>query len=363
MYLVELRPGKEELYRTTEELAAAIRSGDVDVHSRIYHRATSKWISVTLHPQYKAIVAERTAPPPTLPPLERTNWTFFNDSADSLAGAHDDPEDDDKHGTDPNHPWRRPLALSITGGLLILGLQLAAAGPKPPWSSRQGPPSSARSLLPATMPASAMPASAMPAQTMPAPRVAAPAPRSGGVSSAAVVSTAFPAADFASPTISLVTAGASWTETNRGYMPSGGAAEGASPAPAAARAAPAVPRLPAAPQLRPKALLGAIAPPRPAPAAASGPTVLGFMQRWSAAHDSALTRLESGIRVARLDNLFATDRLSPSTGSSRRRSSASSRTPSRPRRRHTAGRRPTRGRGTPGPPGWRIRRCRRSRRR
>jgi len=42
MYLVELRPGKEELYRTTEELASAIRKGDVDMHSRIYHRATSK---------------------------------------------------------------------------------------------------------------------------------------------------------------------------------------------------------------------------------------------------------------------------------------------------------------------------------
>ena len=61
MYLVELRPGKEELYRTGDELAAAIRNGDVDMHSRIYHRATSKWISVTLHPQYKAIVSERPA--------------------------------------------------------------------------------------------------------------------------------------------------------------------------------------------------------------------------------------------------------------------------------------------------------------
>src|SRR3954454_10513108 len=89
MYLVELRPGKEELYRTGDELAAAIRSGDVDMHSRIYHRATSKWISVTLHPQYKAIVSERSAPPP-LPPLERSTWTFFNDSADELAGANDD---------------------------------------------------------------------------------------------------------------------------------------------------------------------------------------------------------------------------------------------------------------------------------
>ena len=84
MYLVELRPGKEELYRTTDELAAAIRNGDVDVHSRIYHRATSKWISVTLHPQYKAIVAEHTPAAPPLPPLERSNWTFFNNAADSL---------------------------------------------------------------------------------------------------------------------------------------------------------------------------------------------------------------------------------------------------------------------------------------
>jgi hypothetical protein len=51
------------------------------MHSRIYHRATSKWISVTLHPQYKAIVADRPAPPPEppLPALERSSWTFFND--------------------------------------------------------------------------------------------------------------------------------------------------------------------------------------------------------------------------------------------------------------------------------------------
>src|SRR3954462_8975647 len=57
MYLVELRPGKEELYRSSDELALGIRSGDVDERSRVYHRATAKWISITLHPQYKAIVA------------------------------------------------------------------------------------------------------------------------------------------------------------------------------------------------------------------------------------------------------------------------------------------------------------------
>src|SRR5215213_11416324 len=70
MYLVELRPGKEELYRTGDELAAAIRNGEVDQHSRIYHRATSKWISVTLHPQYKAIVAAYRSTDQAMPPLE-----------------------------------------------------------------------------------------------------------------------------------------------------------------------------------------------------------------------------------------------------------------------------------------------------
>ena len=156
MYLVELRPGKEELYRSGDELAAAIRSGDVDTHSRIYHRATSKWISVTLHPQYKAIVSEVRPSDAQMPPLERQTWTFFNDPTDELAGAHDPepPAADDKNaGDDPNQPWRRPLALSVMGGLLILGLQLAAAGPRPPWSVREATVESAL-VMPASTPAS-----------------------------------------------------------------------------------------------------------------------------------------------------------------------------------------------------------------
>ena len=95
MYLVELRPGKEELYRTGDELAAAIRSGDVDIQSRIYHRATSKWISITMQPQYKAIAAQRQPEPAPLPPLERTSWTFFNAAAETLEGANPEPQTDD----------------------------------------------------------------------------------------------------------------------------------------------------------------------------------------------------------------------------------------------------------------------------
>jgi hypothetical protein len=55
MYLVELKPGKEEAFKSAEELAAAIRREEVNAQSRIFHRATSKWISITLHPVYKQL--------------------------------------------------------------------------------------------------------------------------------------------------------------------------------------------------------------------------------------------------------------------------------------------------------------------
>ena len=112
MYLVELRPGKEELYRTSEELAAAIRSGDVDVHSRIYHRATSKWISVTLHPHYKAIAAERDPAAESSKPAadNRAGWTFFNAASETLEGANDAPSEPPS-GASPAVRWQgRPLA-------------------------------------------------------------------------------------------------------------------------------------------------------------------------------------------------------------------------------------------------------------
>lgn len=289
MYLVELRPGKEELYRTGDELAAAIRSGDVDMHSRIYHRATSKWISVTLHPQYKAIVDERPAEPP-LPPLERSTWTFFNDSADTLAGANDPaPEAEAKSGeeSDPNQTWGRPLALSVTGVLLILGLQLAASGPRPPWSGGEAKSAPPSPVLPASAPVNA-PASA---------------------------------------TVSLAS-NTNWVADDRAYIATGATARGlpaasatTAPAPAFRETPPAAvaPALPAAPKIRTKVLLrDVIAKPLDSavPSAAGVPAraMSALVQGWTAAHDSTRVRLESGIRVARLSQLFATGRLSPGGG-------------------------------------------------
>ena len=75
MYLVEIERGREQMYPSVEALAAAIRSGVIGPDSRIFHRASSSWISITLHPEYRKAVAKR-APEP-LPPLTRSQWTFF----------------------------------------------------------------------------------------------------------------------------------------------------------------------------------------------------------------------------------------------------------------------------------------------
>ena len=278
MYLVELRPGKEELYRTGEELAAAIRSGDVDVHSRIYHRATSKWISVTLHPHYKAIAAEReSAGPATPPPADhRQNWTFFNAASETLEGANDTHQDSlplqadgGEGGGDDQHPWRRPIALSVTGLIMIMGMQLAFFGPRPPWASHR--PAAAVSQE------KALPASAAPE----------------------------------APSQALVSlASTAWSSGTGGDWDVGGAGktsdDDSSPTPVA---------LPQAPALRLTTLAQVLPGAKPATEVKEDASPLAtFLRRWSAAHNEARTRLQSGIRVARLNQLFSAARLTPNGG-------------------------------------------------
>jgi hypothetical protein len=78
MYLVELQPGTEVLYHTVAELTAAIRSGDVGSQSWIYHRASSTWVPITVHPEYKRATGQHALVTTDLPPLTRKRWTFFN---------------------------------------------------------------------------------------------------------------------------------------------------------------------------------------------------------------------------------------------------------------------------------------------
>jgi hypothetical protein len=75
MYLVELESGREQLYESVEALAAAIRAREIGPGSRIFHRASSSWVSITVHPEYRKAVTTGASQP--LPPLSRRQWTFF----------------------------------------------------------------------------------------------------------------------------------------------------------------------------------------------------------------------------------------------------------------------------------------------
>jgi hypothetical protein len=268
MYLVELRPGKEELYRSGDELAAAIRRGDVDVHSRIYHRATSKWISVTLHPQFKAIVAEKAAEP--LPPLERNQWTYLTSQSETLEATEPDhPGDDGGSGVTPSasrqHPWRRLFGLGVAGVALVLGAQLAFSAPRPPWAGARA--SADKSLdLPSGQ-------------------------RDDAASEQSVVS--------------LASTSTGWDSKAHVYDP---VAE--TPAPADETAPVELPR---APKLRLKTLNDVLPASKPA-AAAEAHTIEGLLARYGSAYGAARARLESGVRVARINQLFASTRLTPDGG-------------------------------------------------
>jgi hypothetical protein len=57
-FLVEIRPGRELLYRTTWALREAMRSGEITPDSRIFHRATDQWVPITEHPEYRRFLTE-----------------------------------------------------------------------------------------------------------------------------------------------------------------------------------------------------------------------------------------------------------------------------------------------------------------
>ncbi len=270
MYLVELRPGKEELYRTGDELAAAIRSGEVDGHSRIYHRATSKWISITLHPQYKAIVAEKPAAPRPAP--DASDWVLAP-QAETLEGAAQPPArlDDMAPESDPSgtegdegdNPWRRPLALGISGLFLVFGIQLAFSGPRPQWST-------ARVDEP-EIPAAPVEQVDTELQTSAQQQV-----------------------------VSLASTSTAWNDEPAA------AEEVVAPAPPKA---PAV--LPRAPRVATK-LDGAM--PGSKAVEADPKTVERLLADYGEAYLDARARLGSGVRVARLNQLFAASRLTPHGG-------------------------------------------------
>jgi hypothetical protein len=259
MFLVELRPGKEELYRSSDELALAIRNGDVDSRSRVYHRATAKWISITLHPQYKAIVAAAKEEPAARP---ARRWSLLGGSQDST-GQPTQQAAPTENGP-LMHRWRRPLALGVASLLLLSGMQLAFSGPRPPWAG-QGV-----------------------AAGQPATKRHTPAPKP----SISVREQLSKTEEEASGMVSLASSRNTW-----------------SPEPAEEKPLRVLPR---APRLRTKSLRDALN--REAGTTKEKNSLTALVARYTAAHDSARARLETGMRVARLTRLFAASRLGAGGG-------------------------------------------------
>ena len=265
MYLVELRPGKEELYRSSDELALAIRNGEVDARSRVYHRATAKWISITLHPQYKAIVAAAKEEPRPA----RRGWNILGGSSEHPGQA---PEASGaSNGANLLHRWRRPLALGISAVLFMSGVQMAFSGPRPPWSGRAqsvasvGARSSGDRARESARPVRSAPAAAQPAIVSSLPTL-----------------------------VSLASNNATWSA--------------AEPGPDSKT----ILAIPKAPRLRSNSLRDALTP--KAVKTANQNSLESLLARYEAARDSARSRLQAGLRVARLNRLFAPSRLTPDGG-------------------------------------------------
>jgi hypothetical protein len=96
MILIELDTGNEELFKSSEELGAAIRRGAIGPNSRIYHRRSAHWLPITVHPEFRKVAAERANQP--LPPLNRRQWTFL------APGAQDEQVDRDPSPSTPPSP-------------------------------------------------------------------------------------------------------------------------------------------------------------------------------------------------------------------------------------------------------------------
>ena len=78
MFVVEQGSGKNKGYATAGELGAAIRRGELGPQAKIYHRATDRWLPITVHPEYRRAAAEREEMDALT--LQQRQWTFLTDA-------------------------------------------------------------------------------------------------------------------------------------------------------------------------------------------------------------------------------------------------------------------------------------------
>jgi hypothetical protein len=85
MFLVEPAAGRQKIYDSALDLGAAVRRGELGPEARIYHRATDRWLPITMHPEYRKAAADRERHHAM--ELKARKWTFLSPDAEDDGGA------------------------------------------------------------------------------------------------------------------------------------------------------------------------------------------------------------------------------------------------------------------------------------
>jgi hypothetical protein len=112
MFLVELGSGKDTVFPSAQALSAAIRRGDLDADTRIYHRSSCQWLPITVHPEFRRLLAERER----RPARSRQQWTFMRDGEGVEEVSPPKPASTpapELIAGDPPRSWRQAIGLTL----------------------------------------------------------------------------------------------------------------------------------------------------------------------------------------------------------------------------------------------------------
>ena len=77
MFLIEPESGQRCHYTSVRALGRAIRRGEIGPTARIFHQASSQWLPITVHPEFRR--AESEWEESSARDLQGRQWTFFSE--------------------------------------------------------------------------------------------------------------------------------------------------------------------------------------------------------------------------------------------------------------------------------------------
>lgn len=136
MYRIRLHSGEQAVFKTVEELAAAVSSGVVSPTAEVFHKAANRWLPINTHPDYRALVTgKRPALPdsaPAEPATQRHTPETRKSDATDLSGLELMPAQPEAAPSAPA-PAPAPIPASATVPMAAIALVGPAtpSGPQP----------------------------------------------------------------------------------------------------------------------------------------------------------------------------------------------------------------------------------------